>query len=272
MRPLIFILILMWLFGGAALSAGQPGGAEGSGDKAKTAWFWNGKEQKAKQGKREKKETPYVLKTHWPPAREGDHKPDLAENLLAKNFVLVFDGSGSMTEKKCAGGRRKIDVAKEAAAAWAKSVPEDANVGLVAFHADSFTSLNLTGKSRAEFAAVVNGISAGGGTPLGGAVYRARSMLEEQARRQLGYGEYTIVVITDGEANNIEELARAVRLVLDSSPIVIHTIGFCIDERHSLNQPGRTVYRTADNPDQLRQGLQEVLAESETFDLTGFDK
>jgi hypothetical protein len=57
---------------------------------------------------------------------------------------------------------------------------------------------------------------------------------------------------------------------LKTTPINIYSIGFCIGENHALNQPGRTFYKAADNPAALRKGLEEVLAESETFDETEF--
>jgi Ca-activated chloride channel family protein len=53
--------------------------------------------------------------------------------------------------------------------------------------------------------------------------------------------------------------------------VVVHTVGFCIDEDHVLNQPGRTYYTAASNPDELRQGLQAVLAEAPNFDATKFN-
>jgi Ca-activated chloride channel homolog len=227
-------------------------------------WFGSGESAKT--------ETTYTLRGNWPPSKGADPKQAVAENLLAKNYVLIFDGSGSMVERKCSGNRRKIEVAKDAVSEWAKGIPGDANIGLVAFHENTFSRLPLTGKNRAQFLKVVTDIAAGGGTPLGQAVNYAHGMLINQARSQLGYGEYNIVVVTDGEANNPHALAEAVKAVLDSSPIVIHTIGFCIDEKHSLNQPGRTVYKTADNPEALRKGLQEVLAEAESFDLKTFGK
>jgi Ca-activated chloride channel homolog len=219
-----------------------------------------------------KKGASYTLLGTWPPVGGDSRNQAVAENLLARNYVLVFDGSGSMVERKCSGGQRKIEVAKAAVTEWAKSIPENANVGLVAFHDNTFSRLPLSSKDRAEFLKRVNGINAGGGTPLAEAVNTARSMLLRQAQSQLGYGEYSIVVVTDGEASNPRALADAVATVLRASPIVIHTIGFCIDEKHSLNQPGRTLYKTADNPADLRKGLQEVLAEAETFDVSAFGR
>ena len=79
------------------------------------------------------------------------------------------------------------------------------------------------------------------------------------------------MIVTDGEASSGEDPTRIVQWILDYSPIQIHTIGFCIGTNHSLNIPGRTVYKAADNPQQLEKGLQDVLAESEQFDISEFN-
>ncbi len=79
-----------------------------------------------------------------------------------------------------------------------------------------------------------------------------------------------MVVITDGEANESSKLNRWVHFVLNNSPIQIYTIGFGIGTDHTLNQPGLTQYKPAENLAELRRGLKEVLAESETFDETEF--
>jgi Ca-activated chloride channel family protein len=54
--------------------------------------------------------------------------------------------------------------------------------------------------------------------------------------------------------------------------VIVHTIGFCIDSDHVLNQPNRTYYASATNPAELKQGLQAVLAESSVFDADSFPK
>jgi hypothetical protein len=208
----------------------------------------------------------------WPFVFEEASTGALAENLTARNFLLVFDGSGSMQESECAGANRKIDVAKRAVTAWSKSVPVDANLGLYAFCAQGTLTLPLTSGNRDKFMQTVNRIEAGGKTPLAEAVLSAYNSFTDQGRRQLGYGEYTIVVVTDGIANSPSQLQEAVDMILAKTPINIYSIGFCIDSRHSLNQPGRTLYKSADNPEQLQKGLQEVLAESEAFDEREFKK
>lgn len=193
-----------------------------------------------------------------------------ADDLSARNFVLVVDDSGSMNDVKCSAGKRKVDAAKAAVVEWSQTVPEGANLGLVTFHSGNWPLQPLTGRSMAEFIKAVKSIETSGRTPLTGAVDGAFVMLTEQGLKQLGYGEYTIVVVTDGRADSMRSLNQRIQYILENSPVQIHTIGFCIGNDHTLNQPGRTIYKAADNPEELRQGLREVLAEAEEFDVSGF--
>jgi uncharacterized protein with von Willebrand factor type A (vWA) domain len=210
--------------------------------------------------------------TAWPFLPTEDTQADLAGNLTTRNFVLIFDGSGSMSEGECAGASRKIDIAKQAVAAWSKSVPADANLGLYAFHARGISTLPLSIGNRDDFIQSIMNIRAGGKTPLTQAMLKSFEALTDQGRRQLGYGEYTIVVVTDGIANNPDHLKNTVDRILARTPVTIFSIGFCIGSQHSLNQPGRTLYKSADNPEQLMKGLQEVLAEAEAFDEQEFSE
>jgi hypothetical protein len=207
----------------------------------------------------------------WPPVVENDKSTPLADSLTAKNFVLVLDGSGSMAKQGCSGERSKNEVARDAVIDWAASVPEDANLGLVVFDRNGFSiRLPLGLGNRPQFKNEVRKVVPDRSTPLAAALEIAQSMLIDQARTQLGYGEYTVVIVTDGAADDIAALENNVNRVLATSPVVIHTIGFCIAADHSLNRAGRTTYRAANNPAELRKGLQEVLAESDSFDLSGF--
>jgi len=78
------------------------------------------------------------------------------------------------------------------------------------------------------------------------------------------------VVVTDGEASQGEDPRAEVNSIIATTPIVLHTIGFCIDSRHSLNQPGRILYRQANDLEELRRGLQNVLAEAPSFTVLQF--
>lgn len=218
-------------------------------------------------------DTPYsqrATENSWPAiAEEGTA---IASNLLASNYYIVLDGSGSMAERECSGGQTKLEAAKTALAAFSQSIPGDANIGLYIFDNNGKRErVELGPNNQARFSDAVFRASANHGTPLKSAIRSAYIALETQAKNQLGYGEYHLVVVTDGQASSgSENPSEFVNLILEKSPVVIHTIGFCIDDRHSLNQPGRTYYRQANNPQSLQQGLTEVLAEAPDFDVDSF--
>lgn len=207
----------------------------------------------------------------WPPAAADNGQMPLAEAPLGKNYVLIFDGSGSMAKHGCSGNRNKHEAAREAVLDWADTLPEDAGLGLVVFDRSGFSvRVPLGFGNRAQFRNEIHKVVPDRSTPLAAALDIAEDMLTTQGRRQLGYGEYTIVIVTDGVADDIAALERGVNRVLATSPIMIHTIGFCVGSEHSLNRAGRTVYRAADNAEELRRGLDDVLAEADSFDISGF--
>lgn len=204
----------------------------------------------------------------WPPAG----KPDRIENDLTKrNFYVVLDGSGSMSERACQGDGKKIEQAKAALDLFSKAAPRNANLGLLVFDTRGVSErVPLATENRQEFMRQVMAVNPSGGTPLRNAVALARQRLEDQARRQLGYGEYNLVVVTDGEASSGQDPKQVVDAMLAQSPIVLHTIGFCISSTHSLNQPGRTVYKAANDRKELERGLEAALAEAPRFTADKF--
>ncbi|WP_321493445.1 vWA domain-containing protein [uncultured Desulfobacter sp.] len=215
----------------------------------------------------ENKET---TESAWPQV-ESDEHIEVAQDLTAKNYYVVLDCSGSMGEVNCSNGLPKLEVAKTSLKNFADLVPRDANLGLLVFQENKiYEGIPLGKANRDQFKTAVDATFNSGATPLFSAIRQGYLQLEAQGKKQLGYGEYTIVVVTDGEASDGEDPTRIVSWILDYSPIQIHTIGFCIGPDHSLNIPGRTVYKAADNPQQLEEGLQEVLAESEAFDVSDF--
>jgi uncharacterized protein YegL len=183
----------------------------------------------------------------------------LNANQLQKNIVLVFDCSGSMEGKK-------LETAKMAINQFARSVPEDVGIGLVTFDNGGVREKVTVGiNNRPEFFKAVNNQVAGGGTPLDNAVVMGYKKLRAQALRQLGYGEYHLVIVTDGEANAGHDPTGEVDSIVEDSPVVIHTIGFQIGPNHALNRPGKTIYKEANDGAGLAEGLKEVLAESAEF-------
>lgn len=197
----------------------------------------------------------------------------LAENSLSKNYYFVLDGSGSMGETNCTKPRTKMDVAQEALAELFAQIPDEDNVGLFVFDERGARERVALGTgNRVQLENEVANVKPRYRTPLGASVHAAAVVLERQAAAQLGYGEYNIVVVTDGDATDGSDLEKIVDLVADQTPINLFTVGFCINDRHILNQEGRTEYRSALNPEELGSALQAVLAESEDFgDVTSFN-
>jgi hypothetical protein len=190
--------------------------------------------------------------------------------VMKRNYYVVFDASGSMDERKCSGSERKIDVAKRALLQFAQLVPRDANLGILVFDEQGIHSLVPIGPLEpAVLRRAIAPVSPGGKTPLAQSIREGYRALTARARTQLGYGEYHLVVVTDGEATG-EDPRGVVDRMIAESPVVMHTIGFCIGDKHSLNQPGRTIYHAADSPQALEQGLAEVLAEAPTFHAAKF--
>lgn len=212
------------------------------------------------------------LLNNWPELEAEGNAFTLPEDLLAANYYVVLDASGSMNERECSQGSTKMQVAVKALADFANSVPADANFGLAVFHRGKLTELLPLGRERHDLAGLISRIHAEGGTPLYESVRFAYQKLFEQGKRQLGYGEYHLVMVTDGRASAGQDPTPAVNRMFDQAPIALHTIGFCIRSQHSLNQPGRTVYRSANDPESLKKGLGDVLAEAPVFDVADFSE
>ena len=217
--------------------------------------------------------TPITKAALWGSRATDKARAPLPDNATVDNYYVIFDGSGSMSESKCANGETKLGVAKAAVARWFRAVPASANVGLFAFDdngASERIAMNKNSPAHAQrLLQLIEGISAGGSTPLGAAMNTAMEALGSQAVRAHGYGQYHIVVVTDGLAGDKNLLQRVAQRIYQT-PIIVHTIGFCIGKSHVLNQPEFMIYVSANSPEQLAQGLENVLAESEDFVTTDF--
>ena len=204
----------------------------------------------------------------WPSSEKTPEPERLDPQLTRDNYMVVLDMSGSMSTPQCAGAyESKAHAAKAAMERWLEGVPDEANLGLIVFGKQGTSIRTPLGRNnRPQFLDAVHQSSPEGGTPLQTAVAMAHQELERGARRQRGYGTYRLVVITDGEHSRGEDPREEVGRIAGNpaNPIEIHTLGFCIEDS-ALNQPGTTIYRSAQNPEQLAEGLDSVLAESRSF-------
>ncbi len=196
----------------------------------------------------------------------GTDSTDLDPEQTRRNFYIVLDGSGSMASSGCSGSESKSAVAKRAVKEFASRLNPEDNLGLLVFDGDGITErVPLNVNNRKEFNRAVDVSDTRANTPLKDSITLAYEKVKRQAARQLGYGEYHLVVVTDGEANMGQDPSEIVKEILTGTPVVIHTMGFCIGGGHSLNQPGKINYRDANSPGDLKKGLESVLAESDSF-------
>ena len=127
-----------------------------------------------------------------------------------------------MKESRCADGRRKADVAIDALKVFAENVPAGDHLGLLVFDRKGLSErIALDVDNRDQFYQELNRLKVGGGTPLGTAIDTGKRRLEHQARQQLGYGEFNLIVVTDGEADSDDLPHRAVDYLVNETPVVV---------------------------------------------------
>jgi Ca-activated chloride channel homolog len=196
------------------------------------------------------------------------------EASLTRNFYFIFDGSGSMSEaltKQCKGDKRfssRLEGAKWAVEQFLPLVPSDVNLGLWAFDTNGNSERMALGPAgREQFLAEVRKIRAGGRTPLTESIEQGVNRLVQQRDKQLGYGEFRLIVVTDGEATG-RPLRQAV-VYARQQRIPVYTIGLCLGADHELRKSSVS-YRAADSIEALKLGLEETLAETNMFDPQTF--
>jgi hypothetical protein len=198
------------------------------------------------------------------------------EAALTRNFYFILDGSGSMNEHpatRCSADAQsrfssKIDAARWAIGEFLQQVPPDDRLGLFVFDRGGQREVVPLGTgNREQFLAAVRSVNANGGTPLAEGIIAGVDKLAAQRDRQLGYGDFRLVVVTDGEATG-RRLEDGTTYALKKR-IPIYTIGFCVGGTHALFRSS-VAYRAANSPAELRRGLEETLGELETFDMKSF--
>lgn len=203
----------------------------------------------------------------WPSIDVED--TDLMDRMPDRdNIMVVLDMSGSMNESNCAGDfDTKAVAAKSVLRDWVGGLKRETNLGLIIFDGTGTNvHLPLGRDNRSEFVSLAENSTPQGGTPLKNGVTMAANELEKQASLQQGYGRYKMMVITDGAHSFGQDPSGPLKDIFGNpaNPIEINTVGFCITDS-ALNQPGLTNYQSAKNPEELREGLNSVLAESTDF-------
>ncbi len=195
------------------------------------------------------------------------------EQSTQRNFYFIVDGSGSMQEE-CAG-EIKLNGAKRAITQFLQKVPEDVNLGLLVFGAYEENNgikevVALNSDNRGEFQTAINAIVSDGGTPLSNATDFAMERLVEQYKKQLGYGEYRLIIVTDGEANEPALFHNSLIQTQQYPFVAIYGIGLCVEADNTLKSVAYS-YTDAGNYEELGKALEQAIAELPSFDPGEFE-
>lgn len=183
-------------------------------------------------------------------------------DLLTNNVVVVLDSSGSMSSKMGTSSMKKMDAAKEALIEVLKQTPADTQIGLLVFSAKSSEEEWLYPLGPRDDERLIQAIRLpvpGYKTPLGEYIKKGADRLLKEREKQFGYGTYRLLIVTDGEADDPELVDRYVRDTRTRG-VVIDAIGVDMDQAHTLATQVHS-YRSANDPQSLKQAVSEVFAE-----------
>lgn len=185
-------------------------------------------------------------------------------NLTARNFYVVFDGSLSMDEAIPGSSQfpNKLAGAKWAVHQFVDSLPDDVNLGLYIFDQQgSREVLPLGPDNKAEFLRQIDAVVANNATPLGESIEAAVKALKVQQAKQKPYGEYRLLVVTDGHASDY--IGRGVKAA-QKSGFPLYTIGLGVVGDHELRKVSRS-YQDAKDAEQLSAALKAAGSELEDY-------
>ena len=186
------------------------------------------------------------------------------DDIHKDNIVVILDASGSMQDK-FSGDRTKskMEAAKAALQEVLSKVPDDTYIGLLVFSGANIQNewvYPLGPKDTQKLTTAIQLPRPSGDTPLGRYIRIGANRLLEQRARQYNYGNYRLLVVTDGEASDADKVKHYTPEILNRQ-IRIDVIGVDMKTDHMLANVVDS-YRKADNPGELVAAVSQILAET----------
>lgn len=178
----------------------------------------------------------------------------------SQNVVVLVDDSGSMMDSMRSGVRR-IQAAKDALKVVLGQLPADARVGVLALNQGWIFPPQPVDYD--QMSGRIDQLRASGGTFLGENLKLAADELLKVRKEQV-YGDYRLLIVTDGEANDQRVLDFVLGDVM-ARGITVDVIGVDMNSDHSLATKVHN-YRRADDAATLQKAIAESLAESAADD------
>ena len=197
------------------------------------------------------------------------------DDIHKDNIVVILDASGSMQEKFSGDQTKsKMEAAKAALLEVLSKAPDDTHIGLLVFSGANIRNewvYPLGPKDTQRLTAAIQLPQPSGNTPLGRYIRIGANRLLEQREKQYNYGNYRLLVVTDGEASDADKVRHYTPEILNRQ-IRIDVIGVDMKTNHMLANVVDS-YRKADNPGELMAAVSEILAETGDTgtDVTGED-
>ncbi|WP_370334462.1 VWA domain-containing protein [Parvularcula marina] len=200
--------------------------------------------------------------------------PAAAQDTSEDRTILILDGSGSMWGQ--IEGEAKITIAKSVLAELLAELPEERQLGLMAYghrregDCTDIEQLAEIGSAHEAIAAQVQKLSPKGKTPMAESIRQAADILEYQERKA------TVILVSDGiETCDPDPCGAAAELEQNGYDFTVNVIGFDVTEENDQAQlkclaenTGGTFYSAAD-AGELGEALEEaVVTEPEVVTVT----
>ncbi|MCY2975558.1 MAG: VWA domain-containing protein [Planctomycetota bacterium] len=178
--------------------------------------------------------------------------------------VVLLDDSGSMRNQMRTESalEPRMAVAKTALTRVVEQLSPQTTFGLLLMNGARSNGgwlVPLAALDRASALSRIANVKADGGTPLGQSMKSAIDELLER-RGEVPYGDYRLLVVTDGEATDRNTLDQYLPDMV-ARGIVIDVIGVDMQSDHSLASRAHS-YRRANDASSFEQALTEIFAES----------
>lgn len=185
-------------------------------------------------------------------------------DLHTENIIIILDASGSMNENfRGDQTKSKMEAAKEALKEVLAKIPDNTHIGLLVFSGSNVQNdwvYPLGPKNTEQLLAAIDLPQPGGGTPLGQYMRIGANRLLEQREKQYNYGNYRLLIVTDGVAQDQEKVAQYTPEILERQ-VRVDVIGVDMQTDHLLAKDADS-YRRADNPGELVAAVTQILAET----------
>ena len=156
-----------------------------------------------------------------------------------------------------------MEAAKAALQQVLANIPDGTQIGLLVFSGANIHNewvYPLGPKDTEKLIAAIHLPQPSGDTPLGKYIRIGANRLLEQREKQYNYGNYRLLVVTDGEASDTDKVKHYTPEILNRQ-IRIDVIGVDMKTDHMLANVVDS-YRKADNPGELVAAVSQILAET----------